>query len=77
MPRFPREDNKMPEHDAENLLSEPRRKEIFLALVSAQDHEMSAEQSRRFIAERFGITESQVRHIEREGIDNDWPPLSP
>ena len=67
----------MPKHDAENSLAEPRRKEIFLALVSAQDHEMSAEQSRRFIAERFGITESQVRHIEREGIDNDWPPLNP
>jgi hypothetical protein len=67
----------MPEHDAENSLTEPRRKEIFLALVNAQDHEMSAEQSRKFIVERFGITESQVRHIDREGIDNDWPPLNP
>ena len=67
----------MQEHNAENSLSELRRKEIFLALVNAQDHEMSAEQSRKFIAERFGITENQVRHIEREGIDNDWPPLNP
>ena len=67
----------MPEHDTENSLPEPRRKEIFLALVDAQDHEMSVEQSRKLIVERFGISENQARHIEREGIDNDWPPLGP
>jgi hypothetical protein len=67
----------MPEHDAANSLPEPRRKEIFLALVDAQDHEMSVERSRKLIVERFGISESTARHIEREGIDNDWPPLGP
>src|SRR5205807_5256520 len=35
---------------------EPRRKEIFQALVDAQDQEMSVAQSRKFIAERFGVS---------------------
>ena len=65
----------MPEHDTENSLPEPRRKEIFLALVEAQDQQMTVAQSRKTIAKRFNVTESQIRDIEREGIDNDWPPL--
>ena len=60
---------------AEEALTEPRRKEIFLALVDAQDHEMTVAQSRKLIAERFGLQENQVRDIEREGLDNQWPPL--
>jgi hypothetical protein len=56
-------------------LPEPRRKEIFLALVDAQDQEMPVEVSRKVVAERFGVSEEQVRQIEREGLDNDWPPL--
>jgi DNA-directed RNA polymerase sigma subunit (sigma70/sigma32) len=54
---------------------EPRRREIFMALVEAQDQEMSVAQSRRHIAERFGVSESQVRQIEQEGLDREWPPL--
>ena len=54
---------------------EPRRKEIFLALVEAQDRGMSPAASRKAVAERFGVSEGQVRQIEREGLDNDWPPL--
>jgi hypothetical protein len=27
------------------------------------------------VAQRFGVGEAQVRRIEREGLDNDWPPL--
>jgi hypothetical protein len=56
-------------------LSEARRKEIFLALVNAQDHRMEVAQSRRFIVFRFKVSESLVRQIEREGLDNKWPPL--
>jgi hypothetical protein len=56
-------------------LPEPLRKEIFLALVEAQDHGMSPAESRKVVAERFGVSEGQVRMIEREGLDNDWPPL--
>jgi DNA-directed RNA polymerase sigma subunit (sigma70/sigma32) len=56
-------------------LSEARRKEIFLALVDAQDHELGVAQSRTLIAERFGLSEEQVRQIEREGLNSQWPPL--
>ena len=56
-------------------LSEDRRKELFLALVDAQDHGMSVAQSRTLMAERFGVNEGQVRQIEREGMELGWPPL--
>ena len=55
--------------------AEERRRETFLALVEAQDDEMPVDLSRKEIAERFGITEGALQHIEREGLDNDWPPL--
>jgi len=54
---------------------EPRRKEIFQALVDAQDKEMGVAQSRKFIAEQFGVTENMIRDIEREGLEHEWPPL--
>ena len=56
-------------------LSEDQRKEVFLALVDAQDHDMGVQKSRQHVAVRFGLSEQQVRHIEREGLDNGWPPL--
>jgi hypothetical protein len=56
-------------------LTEEHRKEIFEALVDTQDHEIPVAQSRRFVAERFGVTEDDVRRIEREGLDHLWPPL--
>ena len=56
-------------------LSEARRKEIFVALVEAQDHAMTVPQSRKAVAEWFGLDEGQVRRIEREGLDHHWPPL--
>jgi DNA-directed RNA polymerase specialized sigma subunit len=59
----------------ENLLLEPQRKEIFIDLVEAQDREMTVAQSRKEVAERFGVSESHVRTIEREGLDKRWPPL--
>jgi hypothetical protein len=60
---------------ADKPLSEEQRKEVFLALVDAQDHDMGVVQSRQHIAVRYGVSEGQVRHIEREGLDNGWPPL--
>ena len=56
-------------------LPEPQRKEIFLALVDAQDHGLGVAKSRKAVAERFEISEALVREIEEEGIDNEWPPL--
>jgi hypothetical protein len=49
--------------------------EIFQALVEAQDQEMSVPQSRRYISERYAITETQLRNIEQEGLERQWPPL--
>jgi hypothetical protein len=65
----------MTQDHGDEPLSEERRKEIFLALVDAQDHEMDVPQSRSMMAQRFGVSENQVRQIEREGMDNEWPPL--
>jgi hypothetical protein len=59
----------------EPSLPEPRRKEIFLALVEAQDGGASVVESRRLIAKRFGLTVQQVRRVEQEGLDNEWPSL--
>ena len=59
----------------EHNLSEPVRKEIFSALVEVQDQEMPVPESRREIARRFGIRDEVLRAIEREGLDNDWPPF--
>ena len=56
-------------------LPEPVRKEIFSALVEAQDQEMPVAESHREIARRFGIGHDVLRAIEREGLDNDWPPF--
>jgi hypothetical protein len=59
----------------EPSLPEPRRKEIFLALVEAQDGGASLAESRKLIAERFVVSEQEVRRVEKEGLDNGWPPL--
>ena len=65
----------MPHHEADKPLSKEQRMEVFLALVQAQDGEMTVQQSRKAMAERFGVSEDQVRRIEREGLDGNWPPL--
>lgn len=65
----------MTQDTMDEQLAEDRRKEIFLAIVEAQDREMDVAQSRKLAADRFGVSESQVRRIEREGMDRQWPPL--
>ncbi|HEV2947098.1 MAG TPA: hypothetical protein VGX70_06965 [Gemmataceae bacterium] len=65
----------MAQDNLEETVPEERRKEIFMALVDAQDHELSVTQSRKMIAKRFSVSEEQVRKIEREGLDQQWPPL--
>src|SRR5262245_49515674 len=56
-------------------LPEERRKEVFRALVEEQDRELGVGRARRTVAARFGLTEAQVRRIEQEGLDGEWPPL--
>jgi hypothetical protein len=65
----------MGQQPPDGILSQDQRKEIFLALVEAQDSDMTIPQSRQVVAKRFGIDERQVRQIEREGLDGNWPPL--
>jgi hypothetical protein len=65
----------MSQGQTEELLPESRRKEIFLALVDNQDHEIAVPQSRKLVAEQFGVSEQQIKDIEREGLDCQWPPL--
>jgi len=59
----------------EEIPSEARRKEIFLALVEVQDQDVGVVRSRQVVAQRFGVSEQQVRQIEQEGLDQEWPPL--
>lgn len=53
-----------------------KRKEIFRALVDVQDRVNNVRQSYEQVTDLFEISESQLRQIEDEGIDKEWPPLS-
>lgn len=57
-------------------LSETERKEIFIALVAAQDRKLTVAESRKRICRQYGIADVQVRQIERQGLEQGWPPLS-
>ena len=59
----------------ENSRSEDRRKDVFRALVEAQDGGASVAESRGRVAQQFGLSEQEVRRTEREGLDKGWPPL--
>ena len=48
---------------------------IFQALVAAQDMVHNVRKSYEIITEKFDITESQLKQIEDEGLDKEWPPL--
>ena len=50
-------------------------RQMFRALVELQDEGMAVAESRAAIGERYGLTEAQIRRIEEEGMDNEWPPL--
>ena len=65
----------MRQNDNPEPLSKSRRKEIFRALVDAQDQAVGVARSRTLVAERFGVSEQQVRDIESEGLEGQWPPL--
>jgi hypothetical protein len=57
-------------------LPEERRMEIFRALAEAQDlYDFSPEQARKLVANRFAVTQEQLRLIEREGRERLWPPF--
>jgi hypothetical protein len=54
-----------------------QRREIFSALVTTQDQgTLTVPESRKQIIEQFDITDPQLRQIEEEGLDKEWPPLN-
>ena len=57
-------------------LPEPLSKEIFLALVEEQDAGAPAAMSKEIVAKRFGISREQLCVVERQGLDEGWPPLA-
>ena len=58
-------------------LTAQQRQEIFHALVSTQDLGlMTVSQSVQHVMKQFDITEAQLRQIEDEGIEKEWPPLN-
>lgn len=57
-------------------LTVEERKEIFHTLVTTQDGGgLSVAQSREKTVKQYSITEAQLRQIEEEGLENEWPPL--
>ena len=53
-----------------------QRQEIFHTLVTAQDAGvMTVAQSRQHVTKHYGISDVQMRQIEEEGLENEWPPL--
>jgi hypothetical protein len=61
---------------ASRRLTVQQRKEIFRALVTTQDEgSMTVADSFRHVIKEFEITETQLRQIQDEGIEKEWPPL--
>lgn len=61
--------------DPNPLPSEDRRRAIFAALVEAQGRTRSLRKAKQEVVAQFGVTGSVVAEIEREGMNNEWPPL--
>jgi hypothetical protein len=57
-------------------LTMDQRKEIFHTLVATQDAEHNVRKSYDVVTERYAITAAQLRQIEDEGVDKEWPPLN-
>jgi hypothetical protein len=53
-----------------------QRREIFHTLVLTQDMVNNVPRSRQIVTEKYDITEAQLRQIEDEGLEKEWPPLS-
>jgi hypothetical protein len=52
-----------------------QRQELFHALVKNQDMGMSVAESRQQVSQQFEVAEEDIRKIEDEGIEKEWPPL--
>jgi len=62
---------------ATKRLTIQERREIFHALVTTQDTGLlTVPQSREQVSKHFEITDAQLRQIEDEGLEKEWPPLN-
>jgi hypothetical protein len=57
-------------------LSTEEKKEIFSHLVATQDAVANVRKSYEMVTEQYSISEEQLKQIEDEGVENEWPPLS-
>lgn len=54
-----------------------QRKEIFHSLVVTQDRgNMTVADSLKHVVDEYAISEEQLRQIQDEGIEKEWPPLN-
>ena len=52
--------------------TEDERKAVFIALVETQDKGAGVADSRKLVAEQFGLTVEQVQDVEKEGLAQNW-----
>ena len=57
-------------------LTQQQKQEIFKDLVMTQDVVTNVRKSHQIVTEKYEITDAQLRQIEDEGLDKEWPPLS-
>jgi hypothetical protein len=61
---------------ASRRLSIQQRREIFQDLVMTQDSlPLQVRQSYDLVTEKFAISKAQLKQIENEGLEKQWPPL--
>jgi hypothetical protein len=61
---------------ASRRLTIQQRREIFQDLVATQDTmPMQVRQSYEVITEKYAISKAQLKQIENEGLEKQWPPL--
>lgn len=58
-----------------NTIPAADRRDIFEALVAAQDAGQTVAESHHSVATEFGVTPAKVKAIETEGLKAGWPPL--
>jgi hypothetical protein len=57
-------------------LTTQQKQEIFHALVTTQDLVQNVRKSYELVTEKFQLNDAELRKIEDEGLDKEWPPLS-
>lgn len=58
-----------------NAIAVERRQQVFADVVAAQDEGLSVLAARARVSKQHELPADVVKDIEREGIENSWPPL--